>query len=80
MGAGAVTFTQRACNVPDQANVHPNCKALLDILCCAPATLQKNNTTYLGLIENDRGVEAIGKVERVRHRADEGVLVRVDRC
>jgi len=74
-----VTFTWRACHLPDQANVVPNCKALLDILCMAPKSMQRNDTTYLGLIEDDKGVEAIGKVERVRHRADECVIVEVER-
>ena len=74
-----VTFTWRACHLPDQANVVPNCKALLDILCMAPKSTQRNGTTYLGLIEDDRGVEAIGKVERVRHRADECVIVEIER-
>lgn len=78
-----VTFTWRACHEPDQPNVVPNCKALLDILCMAPpekpGTKHRNATTYLGLIEDDRGVEAIGKVEQVRHRADECVIVEVER-
>ena len=78
-----VTFTWRACHLPDQANVLPNCKALLDILCTAPpekpGTKHPNRTTYLGILEDDKHVEAVGKVERVRHRADEGVLVEVER-
>ena len=75
-----VTFTWRACQLPDQANVVPNCKALLDILCMAPTSTQRNDTTYLGLIEDDKGVEAIGKVARVRHRVDECVVVEVERA
>ena len=74
-----VTFTWRACKLPDQANVLPNCKALLDILCTAPKTTQRNDTTYLGIIEDDKGVEAIGRVEKVARRADEGVLVTIER-
>ena len=78
-----VTFTWRACRLPDQSNVLPNCKALLDILCTAPpekpGTKHPNRTTYLGILEDDKHVEAVGKVERVRHRADEGVLVEVER-
>ena len=74
-----VTFTWFATHPPDQANVLGNCKALLDILCMAPKSTQRNDTTYLGLIEDDKGVEAIGRVERVLHRADELVLVEIER-
>ena len=75
--AARVTFTWRACHLPDQANVLGNCKALLDILCMAPKTTQTNNTTYLGLLEDDRNVEAIGKVEKVSKRVDECVVVEI---
>lgn len=74
-----VTFTWKACHLPDQANVLPNCKALLDMLCTAPKSPQKNNTIYLGLIDDDKGVEAIGKVERVRSRVAEGVDIIMER-
>jgi len=74
-----VTFTWRACHLPDQANVLGNCKALLDILCMAPKTTQPNNTTYLGIIEDDKGVEAIGKIEKVAHRHEEAVLVEIEK-
>lgn len=74
-----VTFTWQACHLPDQANVLSNCKALLDILCTAPKSTQTNNTYYLGLIEDDKGVEAIGRVEKVAHRHLEGVDVTIER-
>lgn len=77
-----VTFTWRAAGVlPDQANIAGNCKALLDIICCAPNTgkLTVNRTTYLGLIENDRNVELVCRVEKVAHRSDEAVVVEIER-
>ena len=77
--AAQVTFTWRACHLPDQANVLGNCKALLDILCMAPKSTQPNNTTYLGIIEDDKGVEAVGRVEKVAHRHEECVVVEITR-
>ena len=74
-----VTFTWKACHLPDQSNVLGNCKALLDILCMAPKTAQTNNTTYLGLIEDDKGVIATGAVEKVSHRHEECVVVVIER-
>jgi len=74
-----VTFTWRACRLPDQANVLGNCKALLDILCMAPKSTQPNNTTYLGLIEDDKGVIAEGRVEKCAHRSEECIVIEIRR-
>lgn len=76
-----VTYTWRYCGVaPDRQNLGANLKALTDILCCAPDTgLQANHTTYLGLVEDDKGIDPHYALERVMRRAQTGVTVRVER-
>lgn len=76
-----VTYTWRYCGVaPDRQNLGANLKALTDILCCAPNTgLQRNDTTYLGLVEDDKGVEPVYELERVKTRAETGVVIRIER-
>lgn len=77
-----VTYTWRYAGVaPDAGNLGPNLKALQDILCQAPDTgkLAVNNTTYLGLVEDDKGIEPVYKLEKVQRRAAEGVSIRIER-
>ena len=80
--AARVTYTWRYAGVaPDRQNLGANLKALTDILCCAPNTgkLATNHTTYLGLIEDDKGIDPEYRLEKVSRRAAEGVLVRIER-
>ena len=73
-----VTYTWRYCGVaPDLGNLGGNTKALQDILCMAPKTMQANGTTYLGLIEDDKGITPVYELEKVKHKTDEGVLVTI---
>lgn len=81
--AAHVTYTWRYAGVaPDKQNLGANLKALTDIICCAPSTgkLATNHTTYLGLIEDDRGIEPEYKLEKVARRSEEGVLVTIRRA
>lgn len=78
--AARVTYTWRHAGVaPDLGNIGPNVKALQDILCMAPKTRQANGTTYLGLIEDDKGIEPVYKLEKVARRAVEGILIQIER-
>lgn len=74
-----VVYTWRYCGVaPDQQNLGANLKALTDIICMAPDNgLQANNTTYLGLIEDDKGIVAEYQLKQVKHRGDQGVLIEI---
>lgn len=77
-----ITYTWRYCGTaPDISNLGANTKALQDFLCTAPNTgkMRPNNCTYLGLVEDDKGVEPVYVLERVRHRGEEGVIVKVER-
>ena len=77
-----VTYTWRYAGVaPDKQNLGANLKALTDIISCAPNTgkLSTNNTMYLGLVEDDKGVEPEYKLEKVARRAAEGVYVEIRR-
>ena len=79
-----VTYTWRYAGVaPDIDNIAGALKCLQDTLCVAPPpnkrSKDKRNRWYLGLIENDSGIEATFKREKVKHKADEGVLVEVAR-
>ena len=77
-----VTFRWRYAGVaPDLGNLGANTKALQDIICMAPNTgkMAVNNTVYLGLVEDDKGIEPIFELEKVQRRAAEGVVVRIER-
>ena len=76
-----IVYEWRYCgNAPDEQNLGANLKALTDILCMAPNNgLQRNNTTYLGLVEDDKGLEPHYTMTRVAHRTDEGVYVTLER-
>ncbi|MCR4338259.1 MAG: hypothetical protein NUW01_00070 [Gemmatimonadaceae bacterium] len=76
-----IIYEWRYCgNAPDEQNLGANLKALTDILCMAPNNgLQTNNTTYLGLVEDDKGLEPEYRLTRVAHRTDEGVYVTLVR-
>ena len=76
-----IVYEWRYCgNAPDEQNLGANLKALTDILCMAPNNgLQRNNTTYLGLVEDDKGLEPHYTMKRVAHRTDEGVYVTLVR-
>ena len=75
-----VTYTWRHCGVaPDLGNLGGNTKALQDILCMAPKTMQANGTTYLGLIEDDKGITPEYRLKKVKHRAEQGVEIVIER-
>lgn len=78
--AARVTYEWRYCGVaPDLSNLGANTKALQDMLCMAPKTRQTNGTTYLGLVEDDKGIEPVYRLKRVAHRVDEGVEIVIER-
>lgn len=76
-----VTYTWRYCGVaPDRQNLGANLKALTDIICCAPNNgLQANHTTYLGLIEDDKGIDPHYALERVKRRVEQCVVIKIER-
>ena len=76
-----VTYTWRYAGVaPDKQNLGANLKALTDILCMAPNNgLQANRTTYLGLVEDDKGVDPVYQLEHVKRRAAQGVSVKIEK-
>lgn len=76
-----VTYTWRYCGVaPDLANLGGNTKALQDFLCMAPNIgRRENGCTYLGLIEDDKGITPVYQLEKVAHRTDECVVIRIER-
>lgn len=78
--AAHVTYTWCYSGVrPDHGNLGGNTKYLQDILCMAPKSKAGKNRWYLGLIEDDKGIEATYLLERVSHKADEAVVIRVER-
>ena len=79
-----VTYTWRyAGKKPDHSNLGGNTKYLQDILCMAPklppAQAEVYKRWHLGLVEDDSGITAEFKLERVRHKRDECVLVVLGR-
>lgn len=75
-----VTYTWRYAGVaPDIDNIAGALKALQDCLCVAPVKASKDRW-YLGLVENDQGIEATFKREKVARKADEGVYVEIERA
>lgn len=77
--AAAVHYEWHYCgNAPDAGNLGPNVKALQDIICTAPNNgLQKNNTMYLGLVENDRNIRPTYSMVQESRRAAEHVVVTI---
>lgn len=79
-----VTYTWRYCGVaPDIDNIAGALKCLQDTLCMAPPpnkrTKAKRDRWYLGLIENDSGIEATFKREKVKTKAEECVVIEIER-
>lgn len=77
--AARVVYTWRHAGVaPDIDNIAGAIKVLQDCLCVAPAKASEDRY-YLGLIENDQGIEATFRRQKVSRRADEGVFVEIER-
>lgn len=79
-----VTYTWKHAGVtPDHSNLGGNTKHLQDILCVAPKLSPQQAAKYrrwhLGIIENDSGIEAVFKSEKVAHKADECVEIEIVR-
>ena len=74
-----VTYTWRYAGVaPDIDNIAGALKVLQDCLCMAPANGKPGRNRYfLGLIENDSGIEATFKREKVAHKDQQCVLVQI---
>lgn len=82
--AARVTYTWKHAGVaPDHSNLGGNTKYLQDIICVAPKLSPEQAAKYkrwhLGLIENDSGIEAVFKSEKVAHKADECVEIEIVR-
>ena len=78
--AARVTYTWRYCgNKPDVSNVAGSTKHLQDIICMAPKNGAGKDRYYLGIVENDREIEPVYKLERVAHRDQQGVTIRIER-
>ena len=78
-----VTYTWRYCGPePDQGNIGASTKTLQDILCVAPKLgveqAAKYKRWHLGIVENDKGITATYATENVKHKRDEGVVVRIE--
>lgn len=75
-----VTYTWHYAGVePDHANLGAHTKYLQDCLQVAPKNGAGANRYYLGIVENDRGIVAEYKLEKVPHRKDERVEIEVTR-
>lgn len=61
---------------PDVDNVAGSLKVLIDAICCAPRHAGQDRW-YLGLLADDRGLVPTFGREKVAHRADEGIRVRL---
>lgn len=75
-----VTYTWCYSGVrPDHGNLGGNTKYLQDILCMAPKSKAGKNRWYMGVIEDDKGIEANYLLYKVAHKADECVVVRIEK-
>lgn len=82
--AARVTYTWRyATSAPDHSNLGRHTKYLQDIICRAPKLSPERAAKYsrwhLGIVDDDAGITATFKLEKVAHRADECVLVEIER-
>lgn len=79
--AALVTYTWRYAGAqPDHSNLGGNTKYLQDILCVAPRFAPgKYKRWHMGIVVNDREIEAVFKLEKVAHKADECVLVEIEK-
>jgi len=74
--AARVSYEWRYCGArPDQANIPANVAVLQDILCVAPTNLALSKRCYLGLVENDREIQAEWSMTNVKHKVDECVVI-----
>ena len=79
-----VTYVWKYASVaPDHSNLGRHTKYLQDIICMAPKlspeVAAKYKRYHLGIIENDSGIEAKYKLEKVAHRRDECVELTIER-
>ena len=76
-----VTYTWRYAGVrPDHSNLGGNTKHLQDIICMAPRnTDARYKRWHLGLVEDDAGITAEYRLEKVAHRHQEEVMIEIRR-